>query len=402
MSRADDYTLPLAYPFTPTGQLGAPPPAIAWARKHAPVCPVVLPSGTQVWMITRKDDISAVFTDPAFSRDLVRPGSPRFVGEDFTAVPGGIFNLDGADHSRVQQVLAPYYTRAAAARHAPMIARHAGELLDAMAAGPNPVDLVEAYAGPLPLLVSCEILGVPVRLRADYLDAFRTQASLDVTAEDVAEATAATMDLTARIISGKRAEPGGPGPVGALIEAEADGRISEEELHGTVCYLLVTGSEPLVPPLSTGPVTLMCHRNQLQECVDDETLWPAAVEEVLRYHHNGILGLPRVALEDVTLHGVRIRRGDGVCAPMLGATWDPRHYHNPEKFNIHRKEDANATFGAGPHYCLGSALARVFLVQAYTALFRRFPGLFLAVSEEDLPWQDGLVLCRPAKVPVCW
>lgn len=402
MNRADDFAPPLAYPFLPPGRLGTPPPAIAWARKHRPVCPVVLPSGTQVWMITRKDDIGAVFTDPRFSRDLVRPGSPRFVGEDFTAVPGGIFNVDGADHSRIRQVLAPHYTRAAAARHAPMIARHAEALLDAMASGPNPADLVETYAGPLPLRVGCEILGVPVRLRADYLDAFRTQASLDVTAQDIEAATAATMDLTSRIVKDKRAGGDTAGPIGSLIGAEADGVISDEELHGTVCYLLVTGSEPLVPPLSTGAVTLMMHRNQLEQCVADERLWPRAVEEVLRYHHNGVLGLPRVALEDVTLHGVRIRRGEGVCAPMLGATWDPRHYRHPEKFDIQRAEDATATFGAGPHFCLGAAFARVFLTTAYSALFDRFPGLFLAVAEDDLPWQDDLVLSRPAKVPVCW
>ncbi|HCA88676.1 MAG TPA: hypothetical protein DEQ61_26365 [Streptomyces sp.] len=401
MSHADAFRPPLTYPFA-LGPHGTPPAAIAWARKHRPVCPVILPSGRQVWMLTRKDDIGRLLTDPVFSRDLVYPGAPRFVGEDFTAVPGGIFNVDGADHTRIRKVLAPHYTRSASAGHTALIARHAESLLDSMAGGPNPTNLVEAYAAPLPLRVSCEILGVPVRQRAAYLEAFRTQTSLEVTADAVAAATAETLELTQQIIKSKQADEDHEGPIGALVRAAAEGLISEEELQGTTSYLLVTGSEPLVPPMATGPVTLMRHRNQLNACVADEKLWPRAVDEVLRYHHNGILGLPRVATEEVALHGVRIEPGDGVCAPMLGATWDPRHYRHPEKFDIHREGDMAATFGGGPHFCLGATFVRVFLATAYAALFRRFPELFLAVPEDDLPWQTDIQLVRPARVPVCW
>lgn len=261
---------------------------------------------------------------------------------------------------------------------------------------------MRAYAAPLPLRVSCEILGVPVRQRAAYLEAFRTQTSLEVTADAVAAATAETLELTQQIIKSKQADEDHEGPIGALVRAAAEGVISEEELQGTTSYLLVTGSEPLVPPMATGPVTLMRHRNQLNACVADEKLWPRAVDEVLRYHHNGILGLPRVATDEVTLHGLRIEPGDGVCAPMLGATWDPRHYRHPEKFDIHREGDMAATFGGGPHFCLGATFVRVFLATAYAALFRRFPELFLAVPEDDLPWQTDIQLVRPARVPVCW
>ncbi|MGW1696378.1 hypothetical protein [Streptomyces sp. NPDC002399] len=96
--------LPLHYPFPP-GPLGTPPPVLEWARKNRPVCPVLLPSGDQVWMITRKNDITKVLTDPRFSRDLVYAGAPRFVGDDFSSIPGGIFNLDPPDHTRVRQVI---------------------------------------------------------------------------------------------------------------------------------------------------------------------------------------------------------------------------------------------------------------------------------------------------------
>ncbi|WP_116209880.1 cytochrome P450 [Streptomyces olivoreticuli] len=143
-------------------------------------------------------------------------------------------------------------------------------------------------------------------------------------------------------------------------------------------------------------------RARFRECVADPELWPKAVEEVLRYHHNGVLGMPRIATRDVTLHGVTIREGEGVCCPMLGATHDPAHYPDPSRFNIHRTTDASATFGAGPHFCLGAPLARLFLHTAYRALFTRFPGLVLAVPEREIPWEDNLLFTRPASLPVAW
>ncbi|MFB7645759.1 cytochrome P450 [Streptomyces sp. NPDC056084] len=394
--------LPLQYPFTP-GPLGTPPPVLDWARKHHPVCPVRLPSGTQVWMITRRSDIAQVLTDPRFSRDLVYQGAPRFVGEDFTSMAGGIFNLDPPDHTRVRHVISRFYTRAEVETYRPMVERHAARLLDAMADGPNPADLVPAYAAPLPLAVSSEILRVPVEQRETYLAYFRTQTNLAVPPEEIAAATKAVIAFTSEVIEAKRREGAAEqGPIEALIQAEAAGQISEQELQGTVAYLFVTGSEPLVSPLGTGVVTLLLHGGQLKECIKDPDLWPKAVEEVLRYHHNGVLGMPRVATEDVTLHGVTMRKGDGVCTPMLGATWDPEHYRNPAKFNIHRHTDAAATFGAGPHFCLGAALTRMFLHTAYQALFARFPSLFLAVPEDDIPWELDLFFTKPAVLPVAW
>ena len=393
--------LPLRYPFA-LGPHGTPPPVLAWARENRPVCPVTLPSGDRVWMITRKDDIAQVFTDRRFSRDLTYPGAPRFVGADFTVVPGVIFNLDPPDHTRIRRVLNPFYTPARVERYRPMIERHADSLLEAMGSGRGPADLLQVYAAPLPLRVSCELLDIPIEHRVEYLHAFRTQIALNVEADQVAAATKTTLEFTEQVIAAKQAAPGGDDPVSALVRAHRNGTISEQELHGTVSYLFVTGSDPLVSPVATGVITLLRHREQLGRCIAQPELWPKAVEEVLRFHHNGVLGYPRVATEDVMLHGVRIVEGDGVCAPMLGATWDERHYPDPGRFDIHRTTDATATFGAGPHFCLGAAFSRLYLTISFRALFERFPGLRLAVSEHDIPWRNDLGQTRPDQVPVSW
>ncbi|GBG40587.1 tRNA-dependent cyclodipeptide synthase [Mycobacterium montefiorense] len=401
-----DSVLPLRYPFPP-GELGTPPPVLEWARKHRPVCPVQLPSGTEVWMVTRKNNIAQVLTDPRFSRNLVHKDAPRYVGEDFTAVPGCIFNLDPPDHTRVRHVISRFYTSAGAETYRPMVEQHAARLLDAMAEGPNPADLVPAYIAPLPLAASSAILRIPIEQVQAHRRCFHAQTNPAASPEQVAAATKAVTEFTSEVIEEKLRETTNAdtaqGPIEALIQARAADLISEQELQGTVAYLLVIGSEPLVSPLGTGIATLLVNRDQLNACINDPTLWPKAVEEVLRYHHNGgVLGLPRVATEDITLHNVTIRRGQGVCTPMLSATWDPEHYQNPAKFNIHRGTDATAAFGAGPHFCLGTALTRMFLLTAYQALFAHFPTLFLAISEHEIPRELDLFFTGPASVPVVW
>jgi cytochrome P450 len=401
-------TLPLVqqtdlidYPFA-IGPLGTPPQTIAWARKHRPLCPIRLPSGTPAWMVTRKEDIALILSDKRFSRDLTYSGAPRFVGEDFTSVPGGIFNLDPPDHTRVRQVIGRFYTRSGAERYKPLIENHAHALLEAMAQGANPVDLMQVYSNLLPLLSNCEILHVPVEFRAKYLEYFHTQTNYEASAEEVRDATGAVIDFAQKIIQLRRQQPPHDDPIGALIEAEREHRITGDELLGTVCYLFVTGSEPLIPPLSTGLLTLLVNRQQLQQCIDDPGLWPKAVEEVLRYHHNGVLGLPRVAMDDVEIASGLIRRGEAVCATMLGVTWDPKLYQHPAKFNIHRPTDGTATFGSGPHFCLGASLVRVFLESAYRLLFARFPGLILALPPNDIPWERNILFIRPVSLPVAW
>ncbi|MFE0047708.1 cytochrome P450 [Streptomyces albireticuli] len=393
---------PLRYPFAP-GPFGRPPPVLTWARAHRPVCPVLLPSGHTVWMVTRKDDIGRVLTDSRFSRNLVYDGAPRLLDADLTSLPGGIFNLDPPDHTRVRSVLTPYFSRRRIGQYRAAVEGHAAALLDAMAAEGTAADLVAAYTAPLAMLTSCDILGIPPGLHAEYRSAFSTENDLTADAATVAQATHRLLELARRVVAWQRRAPAGDdNPVRALIRAHENGALSRDELHGTVVFLLFTGGDAVVSPLGAGIFTLLRHPAQLRQCGERPELWARAVEEVLRYHHNGVLGQPRVATEDVQLHGLTIRRGQGVCAAMLGATWDPEHYRDPAVFDIHRSTDGSATFGAGRHYCLGAALARLILHTAYATLFRRLPTLSLAIPEEDVPWDQESTFTMPSALPVRW
>ncbi|RGD57312.1 cytochrome P450 [Kitasatospora xanthocidica] len=386
----------------PAGEHGTPPPLYATLRRERPVCPLRMPSGQTTWLLTRHDDITGVLTDPRFSRDLVYPGAPRLIGEDFNSVPGGIFNLDPPRHTRVRQILNPLFNRRAAERYSTAIAAHAEDLLTAMAAGSNPADLVSAYTAPLALRVSCGLLRIPADRRQALHGCFREQTSQNADRTDVSAATEQIGALAAEIVADKWSAPDPTEPIGALIAARQAEEITSDELHGTVSYLLVTGIEPLVSSASTGIVTLLRHPEELQCVLEDPRLWPAVVEEVLRFHHNGYLSNPRVALEDTEIRGVPIRAGESVVTPMIAATWDPDHYKHPHRFNIHRRTDGSRTFGAGPHFCLGASLARAYLRIAFEALFTRFPRLILAIDADELPWDEDNLFTRPLVLPVAW
>ena len=386
----------------PFGEHGTPPPLFARLRAERPVCPLEMPSGHRMWLLTRRDDILRAAADPRFSRDLTDPGAPRIAGDDFNTIPGGIFNLDPPAHTRVRRILQPLYQRGQVEAMRPMIAAHAAELLDGMDAGPNPADLVAAYASPLALRVSCEVLRIPLEQRRTYLSLFRTQTDYTADPAEIGASTEAITALSASIVADRQGRPDPGEPVGALILAHHDGVISRDELVGTVTYLLVTGADPVIGPLATGTLTLLRHPDQLAEVLADPGLWPAAVEEVLRYHHNGFLSNPRVALEDVEIRGVTVRAGEAVVTPFLAALWDPEHVRDPHRFRVRRSGDATAGFGHGPHHCLGASLARVYLATAFEALFTRHPDLALAVRADDVPWEEEMLFSRPALLPVTW
>lgn len=395
-------TLPLRYPF-PLGRNGTPPPLMLWAQQHKPACPVVLPSGAPAWMLTRRSDVAQVLADPRFTRNNSAAGAPRIVGEDVTSVADALFNLDPPDHTRVRQVVSGFYTRQAVERYRPVIVRQAHRLLDRMRSGTGPTDLVESYTARLSLDVTSRILGVPQELAEDYRAVFPMSADMTAGARRTEQETRAAVRFVTDLVAAHRATAAYPdSPVQGLIRACDDGVISSSEMLGTVFLLMLTSSDAIVPPSTTGPMILMMHPQQLKACLEEPALWPKAVEEVLRYFHNGGIGFPRVATEDVHLHDTLIRRGDAVVVSLQSATWDPRHYRDPREFDIHRTTDGSATFGAGPHYCLGSRLARLYLHEALRALFTTFPTLHLAVDEEHIRWDHNRMFARPLALPVSW
>ncbi|MYW00023.1 cytochrome P450 [Streptomyces sp. SID3343] len=387
----------------PPGPLFTVPPILAELRDNRPLCPVEMPSGNRLWLVTRHADVRFVMNDPRFSRDLVFPGAPRMAGDDLTSVAGSLFNMEGDDHTRLRGVLSSCFTRRSADVWRATTQRHAHDLLDHIERAGQGADLVEDFSEPLVARVAGDVMGLSRAEHATTQEHIRRQLDLLGSQEQITSATTALTELAGRLVDRAAESKGGAsGLVTTLARAAREGTITREEAIGTTGLLLMNVTDPLVPPLTVGVMTLLRHPRQLGECVRGPELWPEAVREVLRYHNNGITNFPRVAVEDVERHGIVVSAGEGIVTSALAAAHDPREFVDPHVFDVRRREKGSVFFGAGPHFCLGSVLATVVLAAAYEVLFKRLGRLRLAVEPHEVRKADGGFFACPESLPVTW
>jgi cytochrome P450 len=369
-----------------------------------PVVEVTLPSGDRALLVTRYRDVRALFNDARLSRNTARPGAAR-ISADNELFMNPEIDPDPPAHTRVRGLV----TRAFTARRVEMLRPVAqgitDELLDAMAAGPRPTDLNEALAFPLTIRVICGLLGVP----AEDRDRFRhlVDGFLSISKLPPAEVAQARKDLWAylgALIESKR-HNGGDDLVSELIRVrdEDDNRLSEVELHFWTQGLLIAGYVTTASQIGTGTAVLLHHPTMVADLKADPSLVPQAVEELLRTQIMGSsIGTLRYAMEDIPLEGATIPAGSSVLLGEECANSDPTAFADPFTVDVCRQENHHMTFGAGLHYCVGAALARMEIQVATETLLRRFPDIHLAVPVDQLRRNMGGFLEGFVEVPVDW
>jgi hypothetical protein len=384
-----------------------PPADLAELASNRPIGRVRLWDDSTPWLITRHDDVRAVLADRRFSSDPSRPGFPsqspvsKFRRERSR---GSFLTMDDPEHARYRRMLVGEFTVRRIEGLRPLVVESVTDLLAAMAAGPKPVDLVTAFALPLPSLVICHLLGVPY---ADH-EFFQTRSRdmLNATG-DPAEALSAGKDLALymhSLIKTKEATPGDD-----LLSRLIDARLRTEELTSRevtsmAMLLLVAGHETTANQLALGVAALLRdpdHATRLRDATDPDVV-NGAVEELLRLLTITHFGRRRVATEDVDLNGTLIKAGEGVIAAADIANRDPEIFTDPEHFDPTRKPNRHIAFGFGVHQCLGQPLARLELQIALPALLRRFPDLRLAVDFDEITFRDKLPIYGPNALPVTW
>jgi cytochrome P450 len=383
------------------GPLFTASPMLHRLREERPVAPVKMPSGSRLWLITRYSDVRMVMSDPRFSRQLAYAGAPRMAGEDLTSVPGSLFNMEGKEHTRVRNPLNSYFTRHAMYEWKKKIQDLASSLLREMTARKREGDLVQEFSEPLVAQLACALMGTTEEEHIEIQGIIRRQLDLRGTSEDIAEATSDILEFAQKLAE-RSSSPAATGPTAALVQAANSGEISEQEAVASISLLLMNATDPLIPPLTTGPMTLLLHRQQLDQCIARPELWPTAAAEVLRYHNNGTTNFPRVALCDALLGGVEISKGEGVITSNLAASHDPDHFSNPEIFDIHRADRRSIFFGAGPHFCLGATFGPMVLATAYEAVFSHIPTIRMAADPYSIKKADDGFFARPKTLPVQW
>ncbi|GAA3127051.1 cytochrome P450 [Streptomyces rectiviolaceus] len=382
------------------------PPLYEELRAKCPVAHVGLPSGDEGYVVSRHEDVRTVLADPRFSRAAtVEPGAPR-LSASAPPMAGGLFTMDPPEHTRLRKLVSREFTARRVQNLRPRIQELTDALLDEMEQIAPPVDLNTALAFPLPVMVICELLGVPFedrdRFRA-WSDAFVSLTSHS--AEEVMAQRTAMVTYLGELVQRKREEPAGD-LMSALVSArDEEGSLSEQELITMGITLLVAGHETTVSMIGTCVLTLLRHPEHLAALRGHPERMEHAVEELLRINPIGDGGPLRVTLEDVEIAGTRIPKGSAVLAAICSANRDERRFTEgpTAEFDPFRPSAAaQLAFGHGPHFCLGAALARAELQIVLGTLVRRFPTLKLAEDASELRMTTGMMVHALDRVPVTW
>ncbi|MEU1037930.1 cytochrome P450 [Streptomyces sp. NPDC005551] len=382
-----------------------PPRDITRLREERPVSPMVFPDGHKGWLVTGYDAARRLLADTRFSsrQDIGPlhipyevPGMPA-VTEPSPQVPGLFISMDPPDHTRLRRMLTGAFTVKRLKELESRITDIAERQLEEMTRLTPPVDLVKEFALPVPLLVICELLGVPYEDRHSFQTNTATFMEKDVDLEKKIAAYTGLTTYLGELVTGKRAAPGQD----ILSDLAAREDLTVEELTGIAFLLLLAGHETTANMLGLGAFALLEHPEQAAELRANPDLIPDAVEELMRYLSVADI-FYRYATQDIELGGETIEQGSTVVVSLLAANHDPAHFDNPDTLDIHRKARGHLTFGHGIHQCLGAQLGRLEMRAGFAGLLRRFPTLELAVPAGEVRLRTNMNIYGVHELPVTW
>ncbi|MEV5750778.1 cytochrome P450 [Actinoallomurus sp. NPDC052308] len=380
-----------------------PPPDLMAQQRRGPLTRVRLEDGSTSWLVTRYADQRTLLADPRISSDAERPGYPRSAPIQPGGPKIGFILMDDPEHARLRRmVTAPFAIKRVEAMR-PMVQRIVDDLIDEMLAGPKPVDLVEAFALPVPSLVICRLLGVPYADHDFFQANSKTIIKRTATPEHRAAASKNLRDYLDRLVGEKIDDPGDD-LLSRLTERITSGELTRQDASAIGVLLLIAGHETTANMIALGTLALLEHPDQLAllRDTDDPKLVASAVEELLRYLHITHNGRRRVALEDIEIAGQTIRAGEGVILPNDIGNRDPDVFEDPDRLDLRRGARHHVAFGFGVHQCLGQPLARMELQVVYGTLYKRIPTLRLAAGLEQIPFKHDGSVYGVYELPVSW
>jgi cytochrome P450 len=330
-------------------------------------------------------------------RPAVTPAERRARGRG-----ASLIGMDPPDHTVARRAVIGEFTTRRVQLLRPRIQQIVDERIDAILAGGPPADLVAALSLPVPSQVICELLGVPYAKHEFFQSRSMMLLSHRVPAEQRFEGLRELFGFLDELVSAEEAEPG-DNLLGRQVTRRTPASDEDHrDLVSLAFLLLVAGHETTANMISLGTLAVLNDPGRLMSAVTDPDRAPLAVEEMLRYFSIADIGTGRVALTGTEIGGTQIQDGEGVIISLLAANHDPAAFPDPDTLDPDRRDRSHVAFGFGPHQCLGQSLARAELEIVYGTLFRRIPGLRLAVPLAELPVKDDAFVYGLHELPVTW
>ena len=336
------------------------------------------------WCFARHEDVNALLRDRRFGRQILHvasrealgwPETPAHLKPFYEFESRSLLELEPPVHTRLRGLVNRSFLSRQVERLRPSIASIANGLIDRFA-DRGRAELLQEFATPIPVIVICDLLGIPSDMGRQLLAwshdmVAMYQARRDRQIEEAAvKATLAFSDFMRGYINKRRTAPRDD-LLSTLIRAEEEGqKLNEDELVTTAVLLLNAGHEATVHAIGNAIKTLLEHG--IRSGISSGT-----VEEALRYDAPLHL-FTRYALEDLEYSGIRLAKGEQVGLLLGAANRDPARFPEPDRFVPARDNAGLVSFGAGIHFCLGAPLARLELQVALPILFQRLPRLALA------------------------
>ncbi|MGW2645529.1 cytochrome P450 [Streptomyces sp. NPDC001393] len=383
----------------------SPPPALGVVREGPPTR-VRLPAGAGeaqlVWLITRYEEAKAALKDPRLSADETRPGFPVRFPVPVDDRPSGFLRMDDPEHGRLRRTVAPEFTVRRVRALRPRVQEVTDQVADALAAGPQPADLVRDFATKVSALVIARLLGIPDEHTAFFLE----QTQIMLADGDPALSLAAHhriiafADETART---KESEPGDDLVSRLVHQHVVTGDLDRADLLGVLKLLLVAGHESTATQIAVSALSLLTDDGLRAEVLAGSGApLPDFVEESMRFWSIVQDGVVRQATEDLRIGETLVSKGESVMISLLAANHDPAVFPGPGRLDIHRDASGHLLWGHGAHFCLGASLGRLEVTLALGSLFTRLPALRLACEPSRLRFREHPVFHCLAELPVAW
>jgi len=367
---------------------GCPHDMFDTLRREDPVHWHEEPGGPGYWAITKYEDLKHISRKPAqFSSEkrgvLLREPDPTMLA--FTQ--NILLMMDPPRHRDYRMLINKAFTPRMVENLRPHIRQMCREIVDAVIEK-GECDFVEALAAPLPMLVICEMMGIPEEDRRHVYEVGNKMVGFDdpeyhegetldmkIEEQDRGQQYSAEMFLYASKLYERAQTNPGDDLASALVQAELDGRrLTPEEFNFFFLLLLIAGNETTRTVTTNGMISLLDNPGELAKLKNDLSLLDGAVEEILRFSP-AVHSFRRTVIEKAVLHDRELDEGAKLILWYPSANRDEDVFAEPHRFDIRRSPNDHVAFGYGEHYCLGANLARMELQEIFRELVGRLDGL---------------------------